>query len=220
MKKVKKTERTCQTRRGCLNSVLMWRSTRSAATGCRRVGCRDSSATRSLLAGLEPSGSLVIHGDAPAPDRQGGLLLPLATGPNELRERAPRVAVQERDRAFRGQLALASEAHARAARCRSASLRPRRRCPPSDADAGAGRRPRALRGSGRSATPAGVRAPWRPTHRSRPASARAFCLIRHGILRRLDRRSGHVTPPPCLVAEIASPGLRNAECTPRSEPRP
>ena len=129
-------------------------STRSAATGCRRVGCRDSSATRSLLAGLEPSGSLVIHGDAPAPDRQGGLLLPLATGPDELRERPPRVAVQERDRAFRGQLALASETHARAARCRSASLRPRRRCPPDGADGGAGRMPRALRRSGRSATPA------------------------------------------------------------------
>src|SRR6186997_1879840 len=86
-------------------------STRSAATGCRLVGCRDSSATRSPLAGLEPSGSLVIHGDAPAPYRQGGLLLPFATGPDELRECPSRIAVSERDGAFRGKLALASEAH-------------------------------------------------------------------------------------------------------------
>ena len=54
-----------------------------------RVAAPGSSATRGPGAGLEPSGSLVIHGDAPAPRRQGGLLLPFATGPDELRERPP-----------------------------------------------------------------------------------------------------------------------------------
>ena len=64
-------------------------SGRSAAARRREVLRRESSATRGPGAGLEPSGTLVIHGDALAPRRQGGLLLPFATGPDELRERPP-----------------------------------------------------------------------------------------------------------------------------------
>ena len=88
-------------------------STRSAAMGRRPVRSRDSSATRSPGAELEPSGTLVIHRYAATTCRERRFLLPLATRPDELGERPPRVAIQERHRTLGSELGLASVAHAR-----------------------------------------------------------------------------------------------------------
>ena len=148
-------------------------STRSAATGRRPVRSRDSSATRGPGAELEPSGTLVIHRDAAAAGREGGLLLPLATGPDELGERSPRVAIEECHRALGGQLGLASVAHAHPDGVRDPRLAlVEGRREPAMLEVLARIR-HALRRTGRSARPraAGARAP--PRRRSRPASARA-----------------------------------------------
>ena len=195
-------------------------STRSAATGCRRVGCRDSSATRSLLAGLEPSGSLVIHGDAPAPDRQGGLLLPFATGPDELRERPPRVSVQERDRAFRGQLALASETHAASHAVRQHRFAFIERVRQASADGGAGHTPRVPRASGRSARPARRSRSLRDPRIDLGLGRLGLCCLHpswHPPTPRPSFRS--CAPPPGSVTDCAA-AFRNDECTPPSAVRP
>ena len=196
MKKRKKTARTCQTRRGCLNSVLMWRRPDQRRRVAAGSDAAESSATRSPVAGLEPSGTLVIQGDAAAPVREGGLLLPLATGPDELREACaatsgtgapprPRPPAGPRVRSARPSGRCRRSAP-RPRRMSSASRRCRRRCAYSARSSAVGPLSHASRRLRSRAAHASISA-W--------VGSRPSALSVIGGPRRLDRRSGHVHHP-------------------------
>ena len=122
MKKRKKTARTCQTRRGCLNSVLMWRRPdqrrRAAAgsgAGIRALpGAQSQGWSLRLPRRRSRRGGDVSAGPSPPPTRDRPGRAPRTSGATS--------GTRTRHRALGGELALAAEADAPSARPRRSGL--------------------------------------------------------------------------------------------------
>ena len=198
-------------------------STRSAGDGRRRpVPSRDSSATGCPGAELAPSRALVVHRDAAATGREGGLLLPLATGPDELREasaaRSDRGA-PSRLPAASWRLASVADAHADGVRDPRLALVEGRREPAV---------PEMLRvlGAllvGRAVQPrlAPLSSRGPPRRRSRPASARgAAASPLGGRAGGLARHVRHVDHPRSRLSRMSDSSERRVYLAERGgEPR-
>ena len=194
-------------------------STRSAATGRRLVGCRESSATRSLVAGL---GALRIprHPARRAGAGSGGRSPP----PTRDRPgRAPRRCAATSDTGARPRLRRRAGPRVRGACPRrtlsvsiaspssnvSARRRWRRRRAYASRSSGVGPFSHACRRSRSRATHASISAcvGSRPAALSVAASSDAWTV------------DPVMSTTPLTRAEIASAGCRNDECTPRRRPR-
>ena len=158
MKKRKKTSRTCQTRRGCLNSVLTWRGPDHRRRRRRRDGvsrgARYRTPGRRAGAAHEPSSSSDTRRRRVGRDVSSSHSRPARTSSAK---RPPRPAIEERHRALGGELAPRVRSGRPSGRV-SAILA----SPSSNASASRrcrrllGVRRRAPRRTGRSARPRGV----------------------------------------------------------------
>ena len=172
MKKRKKTEKTCQTRRGCLNSVLTWPD--PGHSRAAPVRSRAGSATRRPCSEPNRSSVLVIERDAAAAVRERRLLFPFTTGAGPCRRTCGGTSATGRSSRPRRRAAPRARS-GRLSRTPSSMrwLRLRRMSRPGVAGAGGGRTPRVPRVRALQPGLPAFAFARRPRHRSRPGSAPA-----------------------------------------------